>query len=300
MKQIRFYDGYKKPITLALGFFDSIHTGHQELIETAKEKAKELGCESAIMTFSNNPFLSLGRGAMLVYNYAERVKILSELGVGVVIHQTFDEAFMKTPPAKFLDSLKNLYIVKHIVCGGDYKFGAVPQGTPDTLREFFAPLGASVTVVDDVLVDGVRASSTLVRNELLAGNIRHANKFLGLPYRVSGLVEKGHAIGQDMGYPTANIKSPQISTILKSGVYSVFCIIDGVRYEGVANAGTRPTFGEDIYKVETHLVGFSEDLYGRELTVYFKDFLRDIKKFDSREELKTQIAKDLKKSNECK
>lgn len=293
MQAIQFEDGCSQPLSLALGFFDSIHIGHKKLINTAKLAAEKLGCRSAIFTFSNNPYLVFGRDTGLVYDFKDRLKVLGELSLDYVIYKEFDKAFMDTPPEVFLRSLNNLFKIKHIVCGFDYKFGSKPQGTPRLLEEFFGQNGVRVTVVSEVECDNKKASSTWVRRLLSDGDIEGANRCLGAPYRVYGLVERGCSVGRKLGYPTANIKIDK-KPILSRGVYSVYATVDGVKYEGVANVGDRPTFDDDEQKIETHLFDFSGNLYEKNITVYFKSFIRGIKKFKNEKELKLQIIEDIK------
>jgi riboflavin kinase/FMN adenylyltransferase len=294
MQAIQFEKGCSQPLSLALGFFDSIHIGHKKLIDTAKLAAERLGCKSAIFTFSNNPYLMFGKDTELVYDFKDRLKVLSELCLDYVIYKEFDKDFMATPPEAFLQSLNNLFKISYVVCGFDYRFGSKHQGTPKLLEEFFAANGIGVTVVGEVECDNKKASSTYVRRLLSDGDINGANRCLGAPYRVYGLVERGYAVGRRLGYPTVNIKIDKDRPLLLSGVYSVYVVIDGVRYEGVANVGDRPTFDDAEQKIEAHLFDFCGNLYEKNITVYFKDFIRGITKFKNEQELRLQIIEDIK------
>ncbi|MCL2370976.1 MAG: bifunctional riboflavin kinase/FAD synthetase [Firmicutes bacterium] len=288
MREIIYPNKNTEPISLALGFFDCLHIGHKAVLDTAKQMASD-NVLTAVATFLGNPSSS-----RLIYTYDERKVKLGKLGVDLVLGINFDDEFSSLTPDEFLESIISSYNIKTITCGFDYRYGANRAGNSDTLKAKCKAHNIPVTVVDEVAVDSKKVSSSLIKSLLSEGAIESANALLVSNYTVCGLVMKGNARGTQIGVPTANIILPKDKHPIKAGVYGAYVHIDNKRYKAVTNAGTAPTFGQDHYIIETHIIGFEKDIYGKSLTVELVKRLRDIKKFDSVSELVKQIKTDCK------
>ena len=293
MKEIRFGEQLNNPVCLVLGFFDSVHFGHTKLINKATSYAKENNIESAILTFDNNPFSVLKKDIDLIYSYSERLIRFAEENLDYVISATFNESFMKTNKDDFLNIIFSSLNIKKIICGFDYTFGSYPMGDASYLKEYCKNNNVEIEVVNEVLYKDKKISSTLIRSLLKEGNIVEANICLDKPYRITGDVVHGHSIGSNLlGYPTANITVDKDKLLLKEGVYYTYVCINGIKYKAITNAGRRPTFDDDKLCIETHIIDFESDLYGKTITVFFLDYLRDVIHFENKDQLIDQLSKD--------
>ncbi len=280
---------------IALGFFDGVHLGHAALLRTVRRRADELGARSVALSFDTHPdALVRGTAVPLLSTTARRERLLREEGrMDEVCFLHFDGDFMNMPWRTFLDEvLIRRFGAAHLVCGYDYRFGAKGEGTAKLLKEACAARGLGCDVVDKVELDGVTVSSTHIRDLLLSGNAAEAARFLGRPYCLNGRVVHGSALGRTMGAPTANIcPSPEL-LLPKRGVYITRARCDFGSFASVTNVGVRPTVqGEDV-RVESWLLDYDGDLYGREIELDFYAFLRPERKFDSVEALRDEIIKN--------
>lgn len=284
-----------EPTAVALGNFDGVHRGHQELIRRTVETAKALGFASAVFTFSNHPKNVLS-GKPLVKNILhpdEKAAILMEMGVDYLFSFDFTKDIMMMPPMVFLEELLiRRFCMKEAVCGFNYRFGYSAQGTPEFLAEQSQRFGYRVQVVPPFCVDGEVVSSTLVRDLIACGRVDECARFLGRFYSVRGRVVVGNRIGRKIGFPTLNCTVDETMATPSNGVYVTNCIYDGKKYASVTNVGRKPTIGQYQKNIETHLFGFDEEIYGEEIHVEFIKKLRDEYKFSSVEELSAQIARD--------
>lgn len=292
MKQLTINDKIEQPIVIALGFFDCIHLGHQEIIKQSQLLAHKCGAYVAVFTFSNNPFDLLNNKTKLILTYNERLDKLINLGVDYCISAEFNRLFMNMSGKDFLDIIFRNNI-KGIVCGNDYSYGR-ERLSPSDLACYANKYGVSVSVINDVNYLGKRASSTLIRNYLLNGDIINANCCLGGNYFVKSNVVSGHKIGRKLNYPTANIDIPADKLLLAKGVYAGTTTIDSKNYKCIINIGERPTFNDASTKMEVHIIDFFGDLYNQTIKVEFIKFLRNITKFDTPEKLIEQINADKK------
>ena len=293
MKTVDFFKGDNKEIVVALGFFDSIHVGHTKIIKKAQQIANELGVSSAVFTFENDIDSFFGVNTGLVLTYDERLKKLEKLSINTVISTIFTKEFSSITANDFFKMLTSNFSVKAIVCGRDYCFGYKGLGNVDLLKQLCNDKGIYLHVIDDVAKDGRRVSTTHVKQLLLNGNIEVANQLLGESYSICGEVVHGRAIGAKMGFPTANVVIPKEKARIKVGVYKTRVVLDGKSYNAITNYGARPTFNLDEVLTETYIDGYKGDLYGKEITVYFEEFLRECVKFSSIEELTLQLQRDL-------
>jgi len=274
---------------IALGYFDSLHLGHRAIIEKTVNLANGSGAKSVVFTFEKEIFPT----SKSVYTLNERKQILSKTGVNEVFVYPVNQNSLSLSPNEFLDYLNENFSIKGYVCGQDYTFGKGGVGNTETLLSYAKTRGQTVFVQDFLTVDGAKISTTTIKSLLQKGDIEKANYLLGSPYFLSGEIIRDRGIGKRLGFPTANMLISQEKTPLKNGVYRGHVVIDGVIKKALINYGARPTYSLNTPLVETHILDFNGDLYGKELTVYFDGFLREIVKFDSETALKEQLKKDL-------
>lgn len=288
MRIIEFGNVIRDDIVLTIGYFDSIHLGHRKLIEKVKEDSARLGVKSAALIFVGG----LKNGGD-IFSLDERISIINSFNLDFLIIATINDDFLKISKKDFIDKLMEIYSLKEIVCGYDFTFGYKAEGTSDYLKSEIAPIPLEVIceVKDE---GGIKISSSRIKELLLDGRIKDANKFLGFDYFISGKVVHGKENGRKLGFPTINITLPIEKMKIREGVYQTYLIIDGKRYKGITNLGSQPTFDGDSIVVETHIKDFNGNLYGKDLSVFFIDKIRDIKKFESAKELKAQLEIDLK------
>lgn len=283
-------DEYEFPALVVLGCFDAIHEGHRELLKKAKLQAKINGLDLGVMMFRE------GKTGKLVYSFEERCAILEQYNVKFVLAVDFNDEFKAVAPLDFLHEVEDKINVKAYMSGKDFRFGAQAKGKSSTLKNYAEDEenGVWYMPVKDVVSDGEKISTTLIKACLDAGNVAKANALLGSEFSVSGEVVKGEGRGASVvGFPTVNIVYPEWKHPLKHGVYSVKCLVGDTDYQGIANFGTCPTFGDERVALEVYLEGFSGDLYGQVLTIRFIDYIRDIEEFASAEELSSQLQNDL-------
>lgn len=282
---------------IALGFFDGVHIGHGALLRRSVERARELGAMPAAFTFDRAPkeFVT-GVSVPLLTSAAERAALIREVyGIERTIVAPFDNAMMTMPWRSFLELLVSRYGAAHLVAGHDYRFGYKNEGTPEILRTWCAEHGLGCDIIPKVELHGVTVSSTYIRTLVEAGDMEGAAAFLGHPYAVTGTVKHGKHLGTEELFPTVNLMPEPWRVLPRFGVYAVrVALSEGSEYAGVTNVGIRPTIVDDNrVTIETNLIGFDGDLYGRELRVLFRRFLRQEKKFDSMAELHRQIERDI-------
>ena len=282
----------KEKTIYALGFFDGVHLGHQALLQRCAALAKAHGCKAGAVTFADHPArLVKGNAPTLITTLEQRRRLLLAYGMDCVQVLTFDETRMHTHWSDFLDQLVQGGAAG-FVCGSDFRFGAGGGGTAEKLEQFCAARNLPWAVVPQQLLDGVRVSSSHIRQLLEAGEMAEANRFLGHSYALSGPVMAGKHLGRTIGVPTANLHLPDQLLVPRLGVYAAVAEVGGRRYGAVVNIGTRPTVNGEGITVEAHLLDFAGDLYGKELQLSFLAFLRPEQKFGSLEQLQAQIQKN--------
>lgn len=285
---------YKK-IAVALGTFDGVHVGHQRIINRAIEYAKEQNGISVVFTFSNHPLSVVApeRCPLQIITPEYKSKILSRMGVDVLLSIPFTPQFLKLSPEAFLQLLQDNLNPDYIVVGPNYSFGYKSAGTPELLKAAGKAGRFQVEIHSPVYVDSQLVSSTLIRQLAGDGDVSQAAKFLGRPLRIQGEVVHGDQRGKLLGYPTANINIASGMVIPANGVYAVSISYDHKCFDGVANIGTNPTFEGTERRIEVHLLNFAGNLYGRTIELDFLEHLRGEKTFSSANELKDQIHKDV-------
>lgn len=304
MKIVKLKEPYDKnaivdsPIVLALGFFDGVHRGHQEVIKRAIEKGKSLGVKVAVMTFDRHPKIIFqnidGEKFKYLTMLDEKLEHFKNLGVDIAYVVKFDENLAYLSPQDFIDK----YVVGlHAICvvaGQDYTYGKHDIANMDTISDF-AKGRFEIITVDHLQRNNQKISSTQIRKDLDSGNVEAANLLLGYQYENHGTVEHGFKRGRKIGFPTLNVSIPKNERILGEGVYAVKVKIDKDNswYEGMASIGHNETFGDDLEKtVEINLFNFDKSVYGEKVIVKWYKFLREMVKFDSVEELIDQLNKN--------
>ncbi len=287
-------DNNKKSVVIALGYFDSLHIGHQQVISTAVDASKKVGATPAVFSFDGNLRKVIGGAdGRFVFNTAERKKLLHEMGIEEILFAPVTKGFLGRGKRSFLNYLNRIYDVKGYVSGEDYRFGYHGQGDVEYLKEYALAHAQFVYTVPAVEVDGERISTTLIKGILSLGDIERVTKLLGKSFFVTGRVKKGRRVGRTLGFPTVNIPIPTDRAVLKNGVYAGRVVVDGNSYQALLNYGDRPTFSLKEKLIEGHLIDFEGDLYGKDIKVYFDKYLRDIIKFGDVAQLKEQISRDL-------
>lgn len=290
---IKYDDKLNKPQILCLGFFDAMHIGHLRLINKAKTLKYTNNAQISVFTFSNNP-LTLFSNQKLIYTFEERLSILEDMEIDNVLYANFDEDFSKIDREQFLNSVFTNKNIIAVICGEDYTFGAYKKGNVEYLKYYLNAKKIPLYVIDLLKIDNKKVASNTIREKLVEGDLDFINKVLYMQYFVEGVVEKGKGIGHKDIFPTANIEINVDKQIIKPGVYYTSVYIDGVHFRAVTNVGDKPTLLDDTMNIETYILYYSKDLYGKKIRVEFIEKIRDIKKFESKEKLKEQIAKDVK------
>lgn len=283
------------PQVLAMGQFDGLHLGHVSVIESAVKLSKELGIQSAVLTFHPHPKEVMRKGDYQGYltPLPEKEVILENMGVDVLYVIEFNESFSKLLPEQFVNQFLLRADVKAAVVGFDFRFGHKGAGDENKLRELGAP-HMDVVTIPPLTLDSQKVSSTSIRSALYEGKVKEAERMLGRPYVITGTVIDGEKRGRTIGFPTANVNPSENYVVPQKGVYAVWAYHRGQKIPGVMNIGVKPTFHKDRTRpsFEVHLIDFSGDLYGEELSIELVDFLRPEQRFPSIDELIAQIRKD--------
>ncbi len=286
---------------LTVGTFDGVHVGHRRIMRRVLEKAENRQHRSVIVTFDPHPrnIINPGsEGIRLLTTLEERCQLLEEIGIHEMVVIPFDRDFSLKSSKEFVEEILFSKVgISEFVIGYDHHFGKDREGTIDTVKRLGNKLGFNTEVVSRKDVNEKPVSSTAIRELLMEkGDIKQANKFLGRCYRLTGTVVHGQKRGEELGFPTANIKPDhEQKAVPRNGVYAVRGYVNNEEYAGMMNIGTRPTFGSDEEPVlEVHFLEFNADLYGKTLQVEFLERIRNEQKFDSKEELINQLKKDKK------
>lgn len=283
-------------LSLAIGYFDGVHIGHQQVISRAVSIAQEAGIASAVMTFDPHPKAVVGHGTQYEQYITPlhiKAELFEKLGVDYMFVVTFDEHFSNITPDLFVKSILCELQVKQVVVGFDFKFGARGAGDVTMLKQLCEPR-INVDVVDAYIIDHVKVSSTIIRQCLENGELRKATKLLGRYFEVEGTVVHGDQRGRTIGFPTANLRLHAPYITIRLGSYAIIAHHNNQTYFGVLNHGMKPTFyAKDIVPVmEAHLFDFSEEIYGDQMKIEFVEFIRPERRFNGIQELIDQITMD--------
>ena len=294
-------DKQLKPVVIALGYFDSVHLGHQKVIGVAKEYAIKHGLSLVVFTFKGNLKAMLNASdEKCVYLPKEREKLLKDLGADEIYFAPVDFNFLSLSKVPFLNKLNKKYDIKCYVSGKDYRFGKFGKGSVEDITTFAKSHGQEQIIVEDFTMDSGKVSTTKIKKLLELGDIESANALLGRNYTLTGRVYGDRKVGTTIGFPTVNVKMEKDKFRMKDGVYAGTVDIDGTVYKTIINYGSRPTFDLAEKLIEAHIIDFSGDLYGKEITLSFNRRMRDVKKFSSVEALKEQLNNDLREIKDGK
>ena len=280
------------PICACIGYFDGMHKGHQELIKRTVELSEKYNCESTLITFDPDPWITI-KGLDSVEHITpvrQRMNLAVYFGIENFVILNFNEEMSRMPHAEFCEKILGQLDLKGLVCGFDFRYGYQGEGNAETLKE---EAGCEVIVVDAVEDEKGKISSSRIASELKAGNMEEVNAMLGYPYFIEGTVIEGNHKGTGIGFPTANVKYSAEYLLPRTGVYAGFATVAGRQYKAMINLGHNPTFNySERLSLEVHLLGFKGDIYGKYMRVYPLYYVRDEMRFNSKENLCMQLYQD--------
>ncbi|MEN8811380.1 MAG: bifunctional riboflavin kinase/FAD synthetase [Flavobacteriales bacterium] len=287
-----------KKVFLTVGTFDGIHFGHQKLIESLNKKAHAAGGESVMLTFAPHPRLVLfpeKNSLKLINTLEEKIERLEKSGIDHLIIYPFTKEFSRISAIEYVrDFLVKELKVSTLIIGYDHQFGRNREGNFNYLKELSDLYQFEVEEISAQDINEINVSSTKIRNAILIGNIYLANEYLGYSFSLTGEVIEGKRIGHTIGFPTANLYIEDAQKIIPmNGAYAAWAKVGESWYKAMLNIGTNPTVNSmDNVSVEVHLLNFSEDIYGREITLKFVKRLRSEVKFEGLDQLKNQLRLD--------
>jgi riboflavin kinase/FMN adenylyltransferase len=299
-------------VCLAIGFFDGVHLGHQQIIRQTITDARQHEAVALVITFDRHPntVVAPDRVPPLIYSLPQKLRAIESLGADTLLLIHFGKPFSQQTGEEFIRNLaRQLGPIQSLCVGANFVFGHKRGGNVALLKALGAELKFAVHGLAAVSLDGQPVSSTRIREAIQAGDLDSASQMLGRAYSLAGVVMRGDRVGHELGFPTANIATPGL-VLPPNGVYTVQAraLAPSSRpeplsspYHGVLNIGYRPTLQnpKPELRVECHLLDFQGDLYGQELEITFLEKLRDEKKFASLAELRAQIARDIEKAKRC-
>ncbi len=288
---------FLRPV-IALGMFDGVHIGHASIISRAVELARSIDGTSIVFTFSNHPLSILDPAAqpLMIGNRSLRRQLVESIGIDVLIDIPFTRELSKRSPEDFLQLLRDKFAPSIVVTGPNYTFGRFGKGNGRMLIREGNSYGFRAEVCPAITVNKKTVSSTRIRKLIADGELHSANELLGRPFTYVSTVVHGDRRGRRLGFPTANLEIAEGRAMLPNGAYAVSVELDGKNYCGIANVGDNPTFGSVKRRLEVYIDQFSGDLYGRELSVSFLEWLRAEDKFESVSELVAQLRSDLERA----
>lgn len=275
----------KENINLVLGFFDGVHIGHQEMIKKAVSNG-----ETGVMTFDVSPSFLLGKNSKYshITSLYDKANILQGLGVKFLYILRCNKKMLELTKEEFINKILLAISPKRIYIGEDYRFGKNALGDKSDLEKYF-----NVYTQELVLINNQKVSSRYIRELISDGKMKEANELLSRPYQINGLVIEGKHNGEKIGFPTANLELTYPYVLPKLGVYSGYVKVLSSKYKAIISMSTHPTIMElNEPIIEVHLLSYKGNLYGVEIDVQFVEYMREIKKFSSLEELKYQLEKD--------
>lgn len=289
---------FESPV-LTIGNYDGIHIGHKRIIERVKAVSASISGTPMLMTFNPHP-LTLLRPDMDMHFITPldvKIKLVEDAGIEVMFIIPFTEEFRQVEPEEFV----KVYLVEKIgiswlIIGHDFKFGRNGKGDVASLKRFSKTYGFSFEIVEAVMIDGERVGSNRIRKYIMEGDLEKAERFLGRPYMIKGIVQKGYGVGRMLGFPTINLETG-FKLLPPPGVYITEVRVAERMYPSVTNIGYRPTFDKQVNRqalsIETHIIDYEGDLYGMQVAIYFHKRIRDEKRFSNPEELKEAIKRDI-------
>ena len=290
----------RRPSVVTIGNFDGVHRGHQEILRGVRELAAQTGAIPSVLTFSPHPVRVLrpAEAPSLLMTLEQRLAAIQELGIEAVLVLHFDTELAKASPEDFVRRfLLETMDARAVLVGADFRFGHRQAGDTKLLAEFGASRGFEVRVVPPVIADGMTVSSTAIRRALGEGRVEDARQMLGRPFSLEGEIGPGTGQGRKLVVPTLNLTTAQ-ETLPQTGVYATEAIVQGKSYPAATNVGVRPTFDGTRTTIESHLLGFSENLTGGKMELRFWKRLREERKFPGPEALREQVLQDIEQVRE--
>ena len=291
-------ENYNKQIDketyIALGSFDGLHTGHMQLLNKAKELAEVNNGLSMVYTFKNHP-KTVVKGAVppkLLTDNNYKLTLIEKAGIDIACFVTFSEEYMKNSAEGYIKMLIDLYNAKGFIVGFNHKFGYKNTGNVAFLKELQLKYNFKLEVVETMKYQDEIVSSSLIRTELTTGNLEKANILLGRPYCLRNIVIHGRKLGRELGYPTANLNINKAYVIPALGIYYTIVEVNNKFYKGISSIGYNPTIENKGFSIETHILDFNQEIYGKEINVYFIKKIRNEKKFNSLNELTARLSLD--------
>jgi riboflavin kinase/FMN adenylyltransferase len=286
-----------RKVCLAIGFFDGVHLGHQQIIRQTVADARQREAVALIVTFDQHPntVVAPDRAPPLIYSLAQKLRVIGACGPDTLLLLHFDKPFSQQSGEEFVRGLaRDLGRIESLCVGADFTFGRKRSGNVALLKTLGKELGFTVHGMSAVSLDGKVVSSTRIREAIGAGEFDLAGQMLGRTYTLAGRVTEGDRLGRQLGYPTANLEVTGLM-LPPRGVYMAHAAVRGQAHRAVVNIGVRPTLPEPDppLRVEAHLLEFNGELYGEDLELTFLEKLRDEHKFTSTAELKKQIERDV-------
>lgn len=285
-----------KKVCLAIGFFDGVHLGHQQIIRQMVSQAQQHESASLVLTFDQHPntIVAPNRVPPLIYSLNQKIRAIEALGPDALWLIHFDRAFSEQSGEEFIRGLVPHLALVRIFVGAAFVFGRKRSGNVELLKRLGQELNFSVHGMAAVSLDGEPVSSTRIRQAIQAGDLAAASQMLGRAYSLAGTVIKGDGLGRQIGFPTANLDVSGLA-LPPNGVYAVQASVGGKQWRALVNIGLRPTLRAENPRrqVEVHLLGFNGDLYERELEITFVEKLREEQKFPSLADLREQIKRDI-------
>ena len=280
---------------VAFGMFDGVHEGHARLMRTANELAALHDLTSVVYTFSSHPMATFApdRVPPQLETRSEKVRTIAQLGVDVAVLRPFDRAYAALSPEEFVRSFAEALHPRHVVIGFNYSFGCKGAGKAEDMIRLGKAFGFETHVVPEVQIDGLPVSSTRIRAAVSAGDMEEAEKLLGRPYALCGVVEHGKQLGRRLDFPTANLRWDRSKALPPKGVYAARAFVRGTWYMAAVNIGEHPTAPGGRMTVEANLIGYEGgEFYGCHMRLLLCKRLRAEKKFDSLEALREEVMRN--------
>jgi riboflavin kinase/FMN adenylyltransferase len=281
---------------LSIGVFDGLHLGHQHLLRKLLKVADNGKCAPGVITFKNHPQTVLypHKAVPQLTTLDKRIKLLHELGIHYVFPIDFNLAISRMSAHDFLETICEQINLRSLVVGSDFALGRDRQGTAEVLQQLGAELGFAVDIVGQKTTADSDISSSNIRSLLKKGNLYQANALLGRYYSTESEVVRGDGVGTTLGYPTANMSIQQNCLVPMDGIYATVSLLDGIEHQSITSIGERPTFefADRKHIIETYVIDFNENLYGKVVETFFVEWMRQQEAFSTKDELVAQMRVD--------
>ena len=290
----------QKETLLTIGVFDGIHLGHQRLLTHLRDEARKKNWLSGVVTFKSHPKAVLSPENKLLWlsDMETRISLIRDLGIDVIVVLPFTSELARLTAQRFVQLLKEYLKMCGLIIGPDFALGKDREGDADKLRILGQEMGFSVEVIPPVVIDGQVVSSSAIRQALAQGDMKKAEKLFGRLFSLSGVVVGGDRRGRTLGFPTANLELKPEQALPSDGVYATIAHVGRELMPSVTSVGVRPTFGGGKRLVETYVIDYAGELLGQRLTLDLVDRLRDEKRFDTVEKLKSQMGRDVEQARQ--